>query len=574
MQRYRIALLLLLSLVVLPACGLVDLVDEDLPVEREAPRAAGQDREQPEIALQQEDNGEPPADLIVFAQATATPAVVAPEGSPGVMAAYEGTLKQVYADVNPSVVNIQVVAVATAAQPHPDVPGYSFPLDPQEPQLQRGVGSGFIWDNNGHIVTNYHVIEGANQVAVTFFDGTTVPAEVIGTDPESDLAVLLIEVATDLLRPLPLADSTLVQVGELAIAIGNPFGLAGTMTVGIVSATGRSLPVQTGTFGMPQYTIPDIIQTDAPINPGNSGGVLVDEQGRLIGVTAAIESPVRANAGIGFAIPTVIVERVVPSLIETGSFQHPWLGIQGNTLIPDVAEAMNLDPRQRGALVVDVVPGGPADQAGLRGSDRQIDLQGLPLSIGGDVIIGIDDRPVEDFGDLVTYLAREGAVGEAITLTIIRDGQQQTLDLTLTARPGSQTAQQSQPRSQPQQQPGTGTAWIGITGLQVTPELAAAMDLPADLAGVLIEQVEEGSPAADAGLQGSFESADLNGQQVPIGGDIIVGFDGQPVASLEDLSTYLSFAAPGDRVILTIVRDGQVGEVQVELGERPEVRAP
>jgi serine protease Do len=211
---------------------------------------------------------------------------------------------------------------------------------------------------------------------VTFYDATTVPGEVIGTDPDSDLAMVKVDGLPRGVTPLEVADWSQVQVRNLAIALGNPFGLQGTMTLGIISAIGRSLHAQLGLLAGPTYTIPDVIQTDAPINPGNSGGVLVEDSGRVIGVTAPIESPIRANAGIGFAIPSNIVERVVPALIGPGRYEHAWPGMSGTSMAPGLTQAMDLESGQRGVLVVEVVPDSLADDAGLRGSDRQETVDG------------------------------------------------------------------------------------------------------------------------------------------------------------------------------------------------------
>ena len=307
--------------------------------------------------------------------AEATPVAVQAPASADAVAALEGAFEQIYTQVNPSVVNIQVsLTVDSTSLTMPQIPG--FPQLPQEPQTQQALGSGFVWDTEGHIVTNNHVVEGAGKISVTLYDGTTVPAEITGTDPNSDLAVIKVDLPADQLRPVQVADSTKVKVGELVIAIGNPFGLEGTMTMGIVSALGRTLPAEATVSAGQYYSIPDIIQTDAPINPGNSGGVLVDDTGRVIGVTAAIESAVQSSAGIGFVIPSQIVEKVVPALIETGHYDQPWMGISGTSMVPALATAMGLDADQRGALVIDVTADSPADKAGLRGSDRQVEIEG------------------------------------------------------------------------------------------------------------------------------------------------------------------------------------------------------
>ena len=336
--------------------------------------------------------------------------VVLPNALPtfGSLRDYQSSLEQIYQLVNPAVVSIQV---------------------------GQGAGSGFVWDTLGHIVTNNHVVDGSDSIQVTFSDGTVRSAELVGTDADSDLAVIKVELPAARLHPIVLASSTEVKVGQLAIAIGNPFALENTMTVGIVSAVGRVLPVDSSGSGQGSYSIPDIIQTDAPINPGNSGGVLVDDRGQLIGVTAAIASPVRASAGVGFAIPSDIVKRVVPALIEFGRYEHTWLGISGVSLTPDLAQAMNLGADQQGALIVDIVPDGPADHANLQGSRQELTLNGRLLRVGGDVITAIDGQSIDNFEDLAAFLARSTEVGQQVTMSILRDGKAQTTTLELAARP-------------------------------------------------------------------------------------------------------------------------------------------
>jgi S1-C subfamily serine protease len=417
-----------------------------------------------------------------------------------------------------------------------------------------------VWDREGHIVTNNHVVAGAEEITVTFYDYTTVSATVVGTDSHSDLAVLKVDLPAEQLNPVQVADSTRVEVGNLAVAIGNPFGLDGTMTVGFVSALGRSLPVTSGAMSTSTYSIPDIIQTDAPINPGNSGGVLVDDEGRVIGVPTAIESPVQANAGIGFAIPSVIVQKVVPVLIQDGEYEHPWLGISGTSLRSDLAEAMELAPDQRGVLVAEVVDGSPAAAAGLRGSDRQV--EGQQVLVGGDVIVAINGEAVGQFGDLVTYLARNANVGETVTLTVVRGSQEELVRVTLAARP------QEEPSSQADRGMASG-AWLGVQGLTLTPEIAEAMDLPADQQGVLVVEVIRDTPADQAGLRGGDQSFEADGGQTQIGGDVIIAVDGQAMAQMEDLAALMRLSRPGQEVTLSLLRDGQEVEVSVTLGERP-----
>ena len=261
-------------------------------------------------------------------------------------------------------------------------------------------------------------------------------ADLVGADLDSDLAVLRVDVPAGELHPVRMGDSGEVRVGELAVAIGNTFGQEGTMTVGIVSAIGRLLPVQSNNRMAPRYSIPDIIQTDAPINPGNSGGMLLNDRGEVIGVTTAIISPAQVSAGVGFAVPSAIVQNVVPTLIEDGEYRHPYLGISGASLTPDLAEAMDLPASQRGALVIDVVDGGPAAEAGMQGSDAQVEIDGQPVRVGGDVITAIDDQPVLSMDEIITYLARATEVGDTVTLTVLRDGQEVEVTVILGERPG------------------------------------------------------------------------------------------------------------------------------------------
>ncbi len=363
--------------------------------------------------------------------ASSAPSAITTAPAAGSVTDLEQTVEQIYAQVNPSVVAIEVVESSTGNS------GLPFGHPQVAPQTQQALGSGFVWDKDGHIVTNNHVVDGATKVSVTMSDGTIVPATVVGTDPDSDLAVVKVNLPADQLQPVTLADSTQVKVGQLAVAIGNPFGNQNSMAVGFISALARSLPVDNGNVQGATYTIPDVIQTDAPINPGNSGGVLTDDQGHVVGVTAAIDSPVRASSGVGFVIPSVIVNKVVPALIKSGHYDHTYIGISGSTLIPDVVTAMNLKSGQRGVVVNQVTAGSPAAQAGLHGSDNQITLNGEQVPTGGDVIVAIDNQPVKSFDDLVIYLARSTEVGQTVTLTILRNGQQQDVKVTLAARPAS-----------------------------------------------------------------------------------------------------------------------------------------
>lgn len=482
--------------------------------------------------------------------------------NPVAVAALEGTLSDIYQQVSPSVVNIQVVSQSTAVTlnlpdgiPTPDnqLPG---------PQVQQSLGSGFVWDKQGHIITNNHVVENATSIEVFFQDGTSYKAELVGADKDSDLAVLKIDAPAADLFPVTIADSANVQVGDLAIAIGTPYGLEETMTVGIISALGRSLQVDNQAL-TGSYSIPDIIQTDAAINPGNSGGVLLNAQGQVVGVTAAIESPVQANVGIGFVIPSNIVSNVVPELITNGTYEHAWLGLSGGNLLPDIAEAMNLDRNQRGILVASVVSGGPAEQAGLLGSSTQFDYQGTTIDIGGDVITAIEGTATPTFDDLVSYLASSTKPGQKVSLDIIRSGKAMTVDVTLGTRPTENAAQPSTSAFV------TGQAYLGVTGGSLVAEIAKAMNLDENQQGVLVVDIASGSPAETAGIQGSTETMTLAGQDIKIGGDVITAVDDVAIDGINALRSELANSQPGDIVTLTILRDGKQIKVDVTLAERP-----
>jgi S1-C subfamily serine protease len=312
------------------------------------------------------------------------------------------------------------------------------------PFLGASLGSGFIYDNNGHIITNYHVIAGSNpeDISITFIDGTVYRARVIGTDQYSDFAVLHVEedVPAEKLIPLPLGNSSALRVGQEVVAIGNPFGLSGSMTEGIVSGLNRLIPVYQDPFSdvaAPAFSIPDVIQTDAAINPGNSGGPLLDMQGEVVGINSAIFSTTGGFAGVGFAVPSNTIAKIAPILIESGTFQHPWLGVSGIDMTPEIAEAIGLG-EPRGFLVIETAPGGPADVAGVQGGTTPMQLEGREIAIGGDVILAIDDREVRKIDDVLGYLQQAKEVGETVTLTVWREGQIMEIPVTLGARPSLQ----------------------------------------------------------------------------------------------------------------------------------------
>jgi len=349
---------------------------------------------------------------VLIATPTALPEEVIAE-----VDAEDALLINVYQRANPAVVYIEVLAERGGTQ---------VPLV---------TGSGFVIDTAGHIVTNDHVVEEAQAVRVTFSDGSVSDARILGQDPYSDLAVILVDVAPERLVPLELGDSSTLQVGQRVIAIGNPFGLKGTMTVGVISAVGRTLPAQvTQVTG---FSNPEIVQTDAAINPGNSGGPLLDTRGRVVGVNWAIRSTTGTNAGIGFAVPVNAVKRVVPSLIEEGTYHYPYLGIvsKSRPTVTELAGPLEL-PVTRGVLVLEVQPGTAAARAGLRGGDHEVEVMGTTIAAGGDIIVAIDGYELYDFDDLVAYLVRETEVGQEVVLTVIRDGEELEIPVTLGERPG------------------------------------------------------------------------------------------------------------------------------------------
>jgi 2-alkenal reductase len=353
--------------------------------------------------------------------ATVPAPTLAPIQLPAVTVDEEALLIEMYRQVNPAVVNI----ITYVNQGNFDT--------------SSGQGSGFVYDTEGDIITNSHVVHGSDSIEVIFSDGTTLPAVIVGQDLHSDLAVVRVNDLPDGAHPLPLGEINEVAVGQTVVAIGNPFGLGGTLTRGIVSAIGRTIPALTA------FSIPQAIQTDAPINPGNSGGPLLNLRGQVIGVNAQIETGdgSRVNSGVGFAIPVSIVARVVPVLIKDGEYQWGWLGVTGSTVNTAMVKAMDL-PVNKGAYISQIINGGPADKAGLRGSRDQVSVGGRRTEVGGDIIVAIDGQPVSSFDDILIYIALNTHPGQLVVLTVLRDGKTQDVSLTLEPRPAS-TNEISQP---------------------------------------------------------------------------------------------------------------------------------
>jgi 2-alkenal reductase len=308
-------------------------------------------------------------------------------------------------------------------------------------QAGESLGSGFVFDSEGHVVTNQHVVEGASDVEVSFASGFKAHGTVIGSDADADIAVVQVENApADQIHPLALGDSNALNVGQQVVAIGNPFGLSGTMTLGIVSGLGRTQPAHVAPEGGGTFSTADIIQTDAAINPGNSGGPLFNLDGEVVGVNQSIRTESfnsvtgnAVNSGVGFSISINLVKKIVPYLIRDGRYEYPYLGISSDSdlTLADI-ESLGLNT-YTGAYVTNVTPGGPADQAGIRGGTTDTSIPNLRA--GGDIITAIDGQPIATFDELLSYLTTNKTPGETVVLTVLRDGQPMDITVTLGTRP-------------------------------------------------------------------------------------------------------------------------------------------
>ncbi len=349
----------------------------------------------------------PPTPVVEVVQTNPTPN----PSEISVLANDDQVLVDMYTRLNPSVVNITVFLT-------------------QNGLLQAyAQASGFVYDDQGHIVTNAHVVHGVDAAQVTFSDGLIRDASIVAEDLYSDLAVIKVELPTGV-SPIPLGNMDELAVGQTVVAIGNPFGLEGTLTRGVISALGRTIPTMTA------YDIPQAIQTDAAINPGNSGGPLLNLKGEVIGVNAQIETSGTSNSnlGVGFAIPVSILQRVIPALIDSGHYDWPWLGLSGNTVYPALVKAMSL-PVEQGAYVATITDGGPAQAAGLIGVTDTVTQDGLSVGVGCDIITAIDGQAIKTFDDMLVYLSLQTSPGQEVTLTIIREGKYQEVKLQLGTRP-------------------------------------------------------------------------------------------------------------------------------------------
>ena len=443
--------------------------------------------------------------------------------------------------------------------------------DPEDLQQQNEItgsrlGSGFVYDKEGHIITNYHVVAGAknNTVFVTFLDGVSYEANITNFDPYSDVAIIKLvnldknkDVLSKLV-PLELGNSSNLRIGEKVAAVGNPFGLSGSLTDGIVSGLGRLIPSNSEPFSPPQpfddqnnqqsttnrFSIPNIIQTDAAINPGNSGGPLLNMKGQVVGINSAIFSNTGAYAGVGFAIPSNLLIKIIPTLLEGKTYEHPYMGINGVDVTPNIAKLMNLS-QSSGFLVVNVTKDSPASLAGIKEGNVTFQINGNPVKLGGDVIVKIDNNTVRKVDDVLSYLETQKNVGDNVSLTVLRDGNNsKELDLTLTARPQINASVNAS------------TPTIGVLGLDVTPEIAKLMNLTSTK-GFLITGVLDQSPATKAGLRGGYIISEINGTQIELGGDVIIKIDKTNISNIQDIKSYLSKKSIGDTILVTIIRDGK-----------------
>ena len=462
----------------------------------------------------------------------------------------------------PEIFNMTESSVVQVTSTNPASNGPAFGNGQQFPPNDMALGSGFMYDKVGHIITNYHVISDPNNVEVRFVDGDSYPAKIIGSDPYSDIAVL--QITDDGLQkqipPLKTSNSSSLQVGEQVIAIGNPFGLSGTLTSGVVSQIGRVLPNDiTG------YSISNVIQTDAAINPGNSGGPLLNTQGELIGMNTAIFSNTGVYSGVGFAIPSNMVQKVVSALLKNGSYEHPYMGMSGITLSPEISNASRLNDT-KGILVVNITADSPADKAGLRGGDVLSTVDGQDIRLGGDIIVAIDNQSMRAMEDLLSYLEDRKTVGDIIQLSVIRDGKPQNIELVLAPRP-SQEAEDTYPKDQGLTEAQQPRPSLGINGVNLTPELAERMNLTQSQKGFLVEDIISGGPADLAGIRGGYKVANINSSDFKLGGDIITMIDEADVDSIEDIQLYLDTKSVGDNVQLQVIRDNQEIRVPLKLGQ-------
>jgi serine protease Do len=439
---------------------------------------------------------------------------------------FEQGFSPVVKSAAPAVVNISSSRVVRAPETNPLGPsdesilrrffGEDFMRQFRIPRERRehSLGSGVIVNSNGYILTNSHVVTGATNVKVALSDRREMPGKIIGIDPGTDIAVVKID--TDHLSVLPFGDSSKVEVGDIALALGNPFGLGRTVTMGIVSATGR------GGLGIEDYE--DFIQTDASINPGNSGGPLINVRGELIGVNTAILSPSGGSLGIGFAVPSNMVRAVMDQIVRTGKVTRGYIGVSVQDITPELAAAMKI-PETRGALIGDLDPKGPAAQNGLQ---------------SGDVIVEADGKTIED-SRMLRLIVGSKAPGTQLSLLVLHNGQQRNVTVKLDELPVKETASAETPTRQKGSAPETIQSRIGIAVIELSPEIAQHLKVPENVKGVVVGDVEEGSPAAEAGLHL---------------GDVVQEVNHKPVHDVADFRSQLTAARGSNPILLLLNRDG------------------
>jgi serine protease Do len=387
---------------------------------------------------------------------------------------------------------------------------------------EHSLGSGVIVNSNGYILTNSHVVTGATNVKVSLSDNREMPGKIIGTDPGTDIGVVKID--ADHLSVLPFGDSSKVEVGDIALALGNPFGLGRTVTMGIVSATGR------GGLGIEDYE--DFIQTDASINPGNSGGPLINIRGELIGVNTAILSPSGGSLGIGFAVPSNMVRAVMDQIVKTGKVTRGYMGVSVQDITPELATAMKIG-QTRGALIGDVDPKGPAAQSGL---------------VSGDVIVEANGKTIED-SRMLRLIVGSMAPGSQLSLRVLHDGQSRNVTVRLDELPVKETASAEMPTRQKGAAPETTQSRLGIAVVDLTPEIAQHLKVPEKVTGVVVANVEEGSAAGEAGLQL---------------GDVVQEVNHKPVRTVADFRSQLSGARGSSPILLLVNREGHTVYVAID----------
>jgi serine protease Do len=463
----------------------------------------------------------------------------------------------------------------------------------REVSLGSSQGSGFVFDNLGHIVTNYYTVADPQESQettlnhrdfhVTFLDGTTRTGKVVGADLYSELAVIKLENITGTrLIPLSLGNSSQIRIGQPVLAIGNVLGLSGSMTEGIVSGFGRILPssVPQGDLLFRQqdtqsFLIPNLVQTDAAINQGNSGGPLLNIAGEVIGMNTQFFSDTGIYAGIGAAIPSDIIKRVVPELISTGTYRHPYIGIAGVDMYPEIAREMGLN-ESRGFLVTEVTSGSPAERSGIRGGEELKDINGRQIELGGDVIVAVDSTSIRKIEDLISYLQSERSVGDTVIISVLRDGRTQDIRMTVEARP---TQRQLETEQIQQQRP-----TLGINTINMTEQIAVRMNLTAlrnqlaseddqqiERGGVLVIDLIADGPAERAGIKGGFVLADINGTPVEIGGDVIVKIDDTVIPNVNALNEFVEKKDIGDIIQVTVIRQGQPLKIPITVGSTVEL---